>query len=291
MNPIEGIAWCEAHAPDVLLLDYVMPKMDGLTFLRQFRQRAHLVDVPVVIITAEESPQALYEALHIGANDFLKKPVDPIELTARTRNMLRLRARQQELKHANAELARLANTDGLTGAANRRYYLKRMSQELERARRYGGPVSVALIDVDHFKAVNDSHGHQAGDEVLRCLTASIMDCMRRNDLVGRLGGEEFAVLMPETDSAAARIVAERIRAETSAMPLSTVSGMLSITVSIGVAQADPAIDTPESILHTADQALYLAKDAGRNQVCLAPSSAQATEMMGNGSGRTGAARF
>lgn len=266
IDPIEALDWCEGNAFDVLLLDYLMPTLDGISFLQRMRRNPQLIDVPVVIITAEEKPETLYKALDVGANDFLKKPVDPIELAARTRNMLRLRTRQLELERANQQLALLANTDGLTGVANRRYFLQRLDQELERGKRYHSPLVLALLDVDHFKQINDRYGHQPGDEVLKALSEFTVGLLRANDLVGRLGGEEFAILMPESDQEVGTIVSERIRAELAAHPIPTVAGPLSITVSIGVTQAYPEIDNPETMLRRADAAMYRAKSGGRNRV-------------------------
>ncbi|MEZ5668137.1 MAG: diguanylate cyclase [Alphaproteobacteria bacterium] len=266
IDPIEALEWCECHTFDVLLLDYLMPALDGISFLKRMRRNPSLADVPAVMITAEEKSETLYEALNAGANDFLKKPVDPIELAARTRNMLRLRARQLELERANQQLALLANTDGLTGVANRRYFLERMEEELERGRRYHSPLALALLDVDHFKQVNDQNGHQAGDEVLKALSDFTVGLLRSNDLVGRLGGEEFAILMPESDEQVGAVVSERVRAELAVHPIKTVAGDLSITVSIGVTQAYPDLDNAEAILRRADRALYRAKSAGRNRV-------------------------
>ncbi|MGF1624317.1 MAG: diguanylate cyclase [Alphaproteobacteria bacterium] len=271
IDPVEALDWCEGNPFDVLLLDYLMPTLDGISFLQRMRRNAQLIDIPVVMITAEEKPETLYKALDVGANDFLKKPVDPIELAARTRNMLRLRTRQLELERANQQLALLANTDGLTGVANRRYFLQRLEQELERGKRYHSPVVLALLDVDHFKQINDRHGHQAGDEVLKALSEHTIGLLRTNDLVGRLGGEEFAILMPESDQEVGTIVSERIRAELAATPIPTVVGPLSITVSIGVTQAHPELDTAESMLRRADAAMYRAKSGGRNRVVQATS--------------------
>ena len=271
IDPIEALEWCESNPFDVLLLDYLMPTLDGISFLQRMRRNATLVDVPAVMITAEEKPETLYKALEVGANDFLKKPVDPIELAARTRNMLRLRTRQLELERANQQLALLANTDGLTGVANRRYFLERLEQEMERGKRYHSPLVLGLMDVDHFKQINDQHGHQAGDEVLKALSELTVSLLRANDLVGRLGGEEFAILMPESDQEVGAIVSERIRAELAVTPIQTVAGPLSVTVSIGVTQAYPEIDSGESMLRRADSAMYRAKSAGRNRVVQATS--------------------
>ena len=155
-DPNEALARCTEAPPDLVLLDYHMPQMNGVEFLGKFRGVVHLQDVPVVMITGEEKKEALYRALEAGANDFLRKPVDDIELITRARNLLELRARQIDLANANEKLYLLATTDQLTSLKNRRYFLEKLQLEVERSCRYSRPCSVAVIDADRFKAINDT---------------------------------------------------------------------------------------------------------------------------------------
>jgi diguanylate cyclase (GGDEF)-like protein len=170
---------------------------------------------------------------------------------------------------ATAELQRMATTDALTGLWNRRHLLERLEAEAARSRRSGRPLCLAVLDVDHFKRVNDQHGHPAGDEVLRVLAAAIKDAVRTSDVVGRMGGEEFAVLMPETDRAQARIVCERLRKTVGCSPVRLPSGeSLDVTLSTGVALM-AGEEGSDRLISRADAALYAAKADGRNRVRLA----------------------
>ncbi len=267
-DPVEALAWCEANRPDLIMLDYTMPRMDGVTFLTRFREVEHLTDVPVVVITAEQGQEALYSALDAGANDFLKKPVDHVELIARTRNMLRLRARQVELSEANEKLYVMATTDALTGVHNRRYFLEKTRHEIGRSRRYKNPLSLAILDADFFKHVNDNYGHAAGDAVLRTLAQRCVDQLRTVDIVGRVGGEEFGLCLPETPVENAYGAIERLRIAVAERPIDFEGTPIQVTVSLGLTgfRAD---DDTDIIFRRADTALYDAKAKGRNRVVLA----------------------
>jgi PleD family two-component response regulator len=193
----EALARCTEAPPDLVLLDYHMPQMNGVEFLGKFRGVVHLQDVPVVMITGEEKKETLDRALEAGANDFLRKPVDDIELITRARNLLELRARQIDLAEANGQLYLLATTDQLTSLG--RYFLEKFQLEVERSCRYSRPCSVAVIDADRFKAINDTYGHDVGDKVLQALANILIEELRGPDQVGRLGGEEFEIQFLETD--------------------------------------------------------------------------------------------
>jgi diguanylate cyclase (GGDEF)-like protein len=249
-----------------VIVDYLMPDMNGIEFLTEFRADHEIAEVPVLMITAVESRKPLYEALASGANDFLKKPVDDAELIARARNMLDLRAHQVELASANARLHELATTDSLTGAANRRHFIERLEGECARARRYHGGLTLAVIDADNFKRINDEHGHAAGDEVLKALSRACQGVLRAADFMGRLGGEEFALCLPETDLAGGYTVCERLRREIAALEVPFHGGQVSITVSIGVAQYQGDPEDSGSLFERADAAMYRAKESGRNRV-------------------------
>ncbi len=264
-DPVAALAWCKDSPPDLLVLDYHMPRMSGLELLREFQAVPALADVPVVIVTAEEGKDALYAALEAGATDFLRKPVDDLELIARTRNMLLLRERHLALAAANERLFALATTDALTGLATRRHFMKRLAEEIARAKRYGRSLSVAMIDLDHFKQVNDRHGHQLGDQVLRTFAECLSSTLRTVDMAGRLGGEEFAICLPETGGASAAIICERILARTRDLRIAVDDGSIGFTASIGITELHED-DDAEDMLLRADTSLYAAKAAGRDRI-------------------------
>lgn len=176
-----------------------------------------------------------------------------------------LRREVSERQRLQEDLEHLANTDGLTGLSNRRFFMHQLAGELARRQRYGHPLSLLMLDLDHFKQVNDQWGHGVGDEALRRFADSVQCCLRTQDLAGRLGGEEFAILLPETGENVARPVAERIRARMEHTPIATTEGHCHVTVSIGVTQAEDSDDL-ESLLRRADEAMYAAKERGRNRV-------------------------
>ena len=159
----KALAWCEANEPDLIFLDQMMPKMSGTEFLTRYRSVDTEAAVPIVMVTAKADRQTLYSALEAGATDFLSKPFDPTELLARARNLLRLRENHLELKETIERLHYLATTDTLTETANRAHFFDRLNEEIDRARRSGRPLSLAILDADRFKAVNDTYGHAAGD--------------------------------------------------------------------------------------------------------------------------------
>lgn len=257
-DPAKALEWCETNEPDLILLDYMMPEINGIEFLERIRMRSHLATVPVVVVTGQEDRPTLYRALEAGANDFLIKPVDSAELIARARNMLRLRS-------ATRYLYRLATTDELTGVANRGHFLESLADETRRVTRYAQPMSLAMFDVDHFKLVNDTFGHPAGDKVLQTIATITRDSFRNVDMVGRIGGEEFAVLMPATDLAGAKIACERVRQAIERAEIVSDDKIIRATVSIGVAELIKGEDAG-ILLARVDRALYGAKENGRNRV-------------------------
>lgn len=267
-DPVKALQWCAENIPDLVMLDYLMPEMDGTEFLTRFREIDGLRDIPVVVITAAEQKEALYSALQAGANDFLRKPVDDLELIARANNMLQLRARQLELAEANERLLILATTDSLTGLSNRRHFLEKLSEEISRTQRYGRPCAVAMVDADHFKAVNDTYGHEVGDRVLKQLSNLMSGEVRDVDCVGRLGGEEFAILLPETNVEGGKVFCERLLNSIRGAEVDLGENTLRYTVSIGLTEVCKGEVKTDVILNRADEALYVAKESGRDRVAV-----------------------
>lgn len=240
--------------PDLVISDVRMPRGDGLELVQRLRARAPTARVPVILVSALAEADRRIAALDLGADDFLAKPVDPGELLARVRVQLR---RVDERR----ELERRALVDPLTGALNRRGIADVLRREVERARRGGGALSVLAIDVDHFKSINDTYGHQLGDTVLRLLARMLTDAVRLADHVGRPGGDEFLVVLPDTTAEAAAALAARLRR--TALPALSVGPHpdLVVTVSIGAATLEPD-DTLDELLERADQEMYRMKRSG-----------------------------
>lgn len=255
----------------IVLTDLEMPGIDGLTLCRMIREAQLPAYVYVLLLTSHGSTANVVEALDAGADDFIRKPADPSELLARINAGKRIIHLEQSLREANAEILRLSFTDALTGVYNRRHLDSELLKEIAKAQRYDHALSVCMIDLDHFKAVNDRYGHPVGDEVLQGFVARALTLLRTSsDWVARYGGEEFVVVLPATTLCGAIRVAEKIRLAFSDTPITTSAGDLSITASLGVASLGPtANNKPEdanNLLRAADVALYRSKHAGRNLV-------------------------
>jgi diguanylate cyclase (GGDEF)-like protein len=266
-NGHEAVRACRVLRPDVVLLDVDMPGLDGHSALRLIRQDPDIRDIPVVFITARTNTEDVVAGLQLGAHDYLRKPFEPSELIARVSAALRVKSLQDELRTRNSELERATRTDALTGMFNRRHLEERLAGLLAAARRHREPVAVLMIDVDHFKSINDSMGHAGGDAVLRAIAERLTRNIRLEDVAGRWGGEEFLVLGATTDAAAAGLLGERIRRTVAGGPI-TVEGVgdRDVTVSVGCAAG---LEDAETLLRRADAALYEAKSAGRNRTVVA----------------------
>jgi diguanylate cyclase (GGDEF)-like protein len=256
------------NPPDVVLCDLVMPGFDGLKFLGLKASRKELEQIPVIILTAEDDLDRKAEILERGASDYVTKPFHEKELLARVRIHTKLKLLQDELREKNIQLENLSVTDPLTGLANRRRLMTRLEEEVVRGRRHKTPLAVIMIDIDHFKQVNDTHGHAMGDEVLRNIGAMLKSGVRSTDLAARFGGEELTIVLPHTDLASAIQVAENLRQKFADMEHQLDGVTLRKTASLGVAARDGQGDQPdaESLLKRADEALYRAKQGGRDRV-------------------------
>ncbi len=256
---------CRETRPDVVLLDIEMPGLDGYQVLAQMKADPDLSEVPVVFLTGHTGADDLVEGLRLGAHDYLRKPFEASELIARVSAAARVKALQDELRRRNAELAVVSRTDALTGLFNRRHIEERLHEVAGAARRHDFVFGVVMLDIDHFKAVNDTVGHAGGDAVLREFAARTQNALREEDIAGRWGGEEFLLILPHTDLDGAATLGERVRAAVAASPFALDDGgALEVTVSCGCAVGDGF--EPEELVKRADVALYEAKEGGRNRV-------------------------
>ena len=253
---------------DLIVVSLGMRGFDGLRLCSQLRSLPEGRNVPILVVVSDGDRRKLNQALEMGVNDYLTRPVDKNELIARVRTQLRKKLYADRLRH-NVQLSlEMAITDQLTGLHNRRYMGRHLDNLLAQSRKSGKPLAFVIMDIDFFKSVNDTHGHDIGDEVLREFARRIASNVRGIDLACRFGGEEFVVVMPDTDVAYAYAVAERLRKsiETTPIEISRAPGKLTITISIGIAASEDENDSAEDLLHRADQALYRAKKTGRNRV-------------------------
>ena len=268
----DGAAALEAvrtEQPDVVLLDIEMPGMDGYDVVKELKADAATADIPVVFLTGRVGAEDVVRALRLGGHDYLRKPPEPAELLARVSAALRVKALQDELRRRADELDRMSRTDHLTGLHNRRHSEEHLHALGAGARRHGYPLAVLVLDVDHFKRINDTHGHGVGDQVLVEVADRLRESKRTEDFLGRWGGEEFLLVLPWTGVDAAQVLAERLRAAVSRAPVVTAAGDVPVTISVGGAAAEGPGD--HDLLLLADQQLYAAKDAGRDRVCIARS--------------------
>jgi len=284
----QALSAIRQHRPDLVVMDVEMPGLSGVEVCRIVKANPGengFGFIPIILMTARGGASKV-EGLELGADDYLVKPFDMLELSARAKAMLRLKALQDVLIEKNRELDRinreldkkreellaLTRTDGLTSLYNRRYFEERLTAEFARSERYRVPLSCLMLDLDHFKRMNDTYGHPFGDKVLKGAAGVTQGALRSVDLLARYGGEELVALLPETGPKEARAVAERIRARIEALTFTfrTPHGeerQVSCTASVGIATYPiPSIDSAEMLLRAADDCLYTAKAEGRNRV-------------------------
>jgi diguanylate cyclase (GGDEF)-like protein len=270
IEAVDGLAaleYCRLDPPDVLLLDVEMPQFDGYQVLSALKGDVELKDIPVVFLTSRSRTADVVAGLRGGAHDYLKKPFENIELIARVGSAVHVKKLQDQLRQRNADLDRMSRTDALTGLYNRRHLDEELLHQQSNANRHNDPLCVVLLDIDHFKRVNDNYGHSAGDLVLRGFADRLRAELRAGDIAGRWGGEEFLIIMPRTDSDGGLEVAERLRSTTAAKPIA--AGEVDIEVSVSGGCASSTGDSAEALLHLADTCLYRAKASGRNKIIAA----------------------
>jgi two-component system, cell cycle response regulator len=253
---------------DLIIVSLALQSFDALRLCSQVRSLERTRNVPILAIAEAEDNMRLMRGLEIGVNDYLMRPIDKNELLARVRTQVRRKRYTERLRDNMQMSIEAAITDALTGLHNRRYMESHLATLVEQAAARGKPLSVLILDIDYFKAINDTYGHDAGDDVLREFALRVKKSIRGIDLACRLGGEEFVVVMPETDMAVAGMVAERLRRRIASegFPIEHGARAVEVTISIGLAALAAASDDAAAILKRADQALYRAKRDGRNRV-------------------------
>ena len=276
-NGNAGLEILKTNPPQLIISDWIMPEMDGITFCQTLRKNPEWNKIYFFIVTSQEGTEKLIEAFEAGVDDYLPKPINPKILAARLRaaqriiqmqeameeDRLQLRQFADELALSNQRLQEMALTDVLTGLPNRRYGFDRLEQEWAIAVRSSRTVCCMMVDIDRFKLINDSYGHQIGDEALKSVAASLRQAARKQDVVCRLGGEEFLVICSNTDEQACFQYAERLRQQVAAQSLQIENHTVQITVSIGIS-SNTNQENVEAMMQLADERLYAAKAAGRN---------------------------
>jgi two-component system, cell cycle response regulator len=251
------------------VLDWMMPGLDGIDVCRKIRSESKDMYTYIILLSAKTMKEDIIEGLDAGADDYITKPFDKYELEVRLRAGKRILELQGELIEARESMREIAMKDALTGVFNRGAILDQLEQEFQRSKRGNGDFGVALLDLDHFKRVNDTHGHVAGDQVLKVISMRLQSSIRAYDLVGRYGGEEFLLIMPGSKSTSLTQQAERLRIQVGEQPVYYKDVEIPVTCSIGVAAYHDAFESIEELVNIADKALYQAKENGRNQVVTA----------------------
>ena len=281
---LQALDRVKERLPDLILLDVMMPSLDGFETCRRLKADPATRHVPVILVTSLNAIEDKVRGQEAGADDFVTKPFDRTELLLRIKSLMRisdihgeLQQRIEELEDAKSRLGRLARTDSLTSLYNRRFLEEAIVRELSRAQRYARDASVILIDVDRFKNCNDTRGHSTGDVLLQQLASLFTRQIRGNDMVARCGGDEFAMILPETPKQQAGLVAERLRLKIGEHEFLDSAGQAigHVTVSMGVATFPEDATTAQELIEVADTRLYLAKQRGRDRIELADADAPA----------------
>jgi len=262
----EALDFLATDRPDLVVLGRTLPDMDGLDLLPRLKS-GELDFVPVLVASHRGETAERVRGLQLGADDYIPRPCDPAEFLARAKALLRTKQAHDRIRKLHTTLEQMVVSDPLTGLHNRRYLMDRMLQEMQRSDRHGEPLALAMIDLDAFKPINDQFGHVLGDKVLRAVGSAISKSVRVSDIAARYGGDEFAVILPQTPAEGAMRVCERLLRNISEVILQDETGRsFRITAILGLAYypADD-IETPEDLVHSADGALYGAKRSGKNR--------------------------
>jgi two-component system, cell cycle response regulator len=260
-------------APQLAIVDWMMPGLDGLEICRKIRARPVESYTYILMLTAKDRKEDILTGLDAGADDYLSKPFDPHELEVRLRVGRRILDLEGGLLRSREALRIEATYDHLTGVWNRGAAMQSLEKELSRGQREGKPTGLIMADIDHFKQVNDAYGHLTGDTTLREVTRRIRRLLRNYDTIGRYGGDEFVIVLPGCDPTGAERMANRMRAQIDAEPISTMEGMIDVTISLGVANTEGSSHLdPNRLIRAADIALYRSKKGGRNRVSMATAA-------------------
>ena len=272
---VEALQRIGEESPDLILLDIMMPKMNGFEVCRRLKKSDSTRFIPIIMVTALNEIEDKVKGIEAGADDFISKPFNKLELLARVKSLLRIKhlhdeleLKIRELEIAQGKLLQLAITDGLTGLYNYRYFKDQLNQEITRAKRHNTNVSIAMIDIDYFKNYNDTHGHPAGDLVLKTIAELLRSNIRKIDVAARYGGEEFALVLIETGKQSAGFVANKIKnlIELHKFDYEETQPNGKLTISMGIATFPNDAMAPDDLVKKADTRLYRAKKAGRNRV-------------------------
>lgn len=272
-NGREALAKLEQGGFQLLITDWEMPEMDGIALCKAVRESQTHGYIYTILLTARDASEHVVAGLQSGADDYLTKPVIEAELMARLNTGKRIVTLERSLRAANDENRRLSVTDPLTGVCNRRYLMEQLPREIERAARYQRQLSLIMCDVDHFKKINDTHGHLIGDEVLKWFVGKMQTGVRNSDWLSRYGGEEFVVVLPETNVVNAGVAAEKLRTLIAAAPFEFEGVNVPVTASFGVSGWRGAVvktAAVDALISKCDASVYVSKAAGRNRVTTDP---------------------
>lgn len=273
----EALKIIAEQPPSVIILDIILPGIDGYDVCRKLKHSIRTSFIPIIMVTALRGDQERVQGIEVGADDFISKPFNRVELLTRIKSLLRIKAlndtleqKIEELEKTKAKLRRLAVTDGLTGLFNYRAFRRQLHLEISRSDRFDLPVSLLMMDIDHFKVYNDQFGHLNGDRVLKRFAKLLFENIRDVDCLTRYGGEEFALILPGTDKKSAKIVAEKLRrlVERSPFPMEKKLPKGRVTMSVGVASYPQDTKDEKAFIRLSDKALYKAKKKGRNRTIL-----------------------